>query len=367
MQIMRKTNYESFLKVLKKSPDEIIEIITKSLLKGRGGASFSTGMKWKFTKDANNLEKYLIVNFDEGEPGTFKDKFIADNNMDLLIEGILIASYVIGVKEAFIYLRGEYKYLEKVFKDAIDNAQQYLNQINLKINIFLGAGAYICGDETSIMNSIEGIRGEPRSKPPLPAIKGLWECPTCINNVETLANVPLIIDGNWEDLVLYSISGDVSNPGVFEEKKGVLAKDLLKKAHPRKKIKALFFGCAGGCAPFSDDLILDDKSLKKLGCMFGSGTIIAIGEFVKIPKILKSILDFFVHESCGKCTPCREGTFRALEILKRILSKKHNNQDLDLLIKIANCMKDTSFCGLGQTAGTSILSAIKHFRGEFEQ
>jgi NADH-quinone oxidoreductase subunit F len=364
MQIEKKTNFKSFEKAIEKSPEEIIQIVEKSNLKGRGGAAFSTGMKWKFTRNEKNPKKYLICNFDEGEPGTIKDKFIADNNPAIIIEGIAIASYAIEAKEAYIYLRGEYVYLKPILENEIKKAKNQLDKINLKIDVFLGAGAYICGDETSIMNSIENIRPEPRSKPPFPAKSGLYKCPTCINNVETLANVPLIIEGNWKEKRLFSISGDVQNPGVFEEDEKILAKDLFQKAKPKNELLALFFGCSGGCVRYSDDLVLDSKTLDSMGAMLGSATIIAVDKTRSIIDICINIAHFFVHESCGKCTPCREGNIRILEILEKIKEKKAKKEDFETLEQIAHLAKDTSFCGLGQTCATHILCALKHFEKE---
>lgn len=365
MQIKTTTNFNSLAKVLPLDPMEIISIIEKSNIRGRGGANFPVAMKWKFARQAHGTEKYLICNFDEGEPGTFKDKFIADNNPDLLIEGIAIASLAVGAQTAFIYLRGEYAYLQKPLELIIKKYQDKLDIIPVSIYIVVGAGAYICGDETSIMNSIEDKRAEPRAKPPFPAQKGLWGQPTCINNVETLANIPLIIAGNWRDLRLFSVSGCVERSAIYELAENTLAKELFDQAKPTAPLKALFFGCAGGCVPYHPDMPLGAKEAEKYGAMFGSATIIAVDKNQSIPKICHNILEFFVHESCGKCTPCREGTTRTLEILDKVIQKKHTKEDLSLLLDLADCMCSTSFCGLGQTAGVPIKTAYKYFEEEF--
>jgi NADH:ubiquinone oxidoreductase subunit F (NADH-binding) len=360
MQLMKKTHFKSFLKAVEIDSDAIIEMVIQSNLKGRGGAAFLAGQKWKFVKMAKGNPKYLICNFDEGEPGTFKDKFIADNNPDIIIEGIAIACYAMEIKKAYIYLRGEYKYLVDVLEKSIKENKSHLKKIDLDIEIFLGAGAYICGDETSIMNSIEGIRAEPRKKPPFPANIGLFQKPTCINNVETLANVPLILDNSFENTFLFSISGDVLKPGVYEAKKGISAKELIDMAKPKKRIKALFFGAAGGCVKYRDNLILDDETIKSEKASLGSGTIIVVDESRKIPKICENIMEFFVHESCGKCTPCREGSMQILKLLKE---KKLNK---NLLMELSFLAKDASFCGLGQTVGSFMISALNNFDKEFE-
>jgi len=362
MQIMHQTQFSAFRKSLTFKPDDVIEMVDKANLSGRGGAGFPTGKKWKYTKESVGSKKFIICNFDEGEPGTFKDKFIADHNAELIIEGIAINAYAIGANKAYIYLRGEYKYLRSKLHDIICKYARDLKRIDLSVEVFLGAGAYICGDETSIMNSIEGIRGEPRAKPPFPAQSGLWGYPTSINNVETLANVPLIILGGWKNLRLYSLSGNVRKPGIYEFPEGISMKELMDKGEPKKSIKALFFGCAGGCLPYRDSAILNPVEVGKKGALFGSATIIAVYVDQSIPKICKNITRFFVHESCGKCTPCREGTIRLLDILEKcVLSKEQSHTVQDLL----ECMEKASFCGLGQTAGKHMETALRFFPEEF--
>ncbi len=357
MQILKKTNFEALRKAKKIGVDKTLKLLERSGLKGRGGAGFPTHLKLKFTKDAQGDEKYLICNFDEGEPGTFKDKFIVNHNVENLIEGIAIAAFIIGAKKSYIYLRGEYPYLVPKLKKAIKHAKQ-------NIVIASGAGAYICGEETAIMESIEGNRGEPRLKPPYPAQVGLYGKPTCINNVETLANIPLIFAKKWNSkLRLFSLSGSLKKPGVYELEERKTFKDLIQLGKPKERIKALLFGASGGLVPYKDKEVLTNENLKKFNVGLGSCTVIAVGESVSIPKLCKNVAEFFVHESCGKCTPCREGTTRVLEIL----NKKHIlEQDLKLLEELSDYMTKTAFCPLGQTAISCLKTALKYFRCEFK-
>jgi len=366
MQIKKDTGFNSFKKAVSLPGEEVIKLVTDSGLKGRGGANFPTGKKWQCTRECDNPEKILICNADEGEPGTFKDKFILTNNPSVLIEGMAIAAHAVDAKLAFIYLRGEYDYLKKSLEKIIKKHSKELKQIGLKIEIVMGAGAYICGDETAIMNSIEEFRGEPNPKPPYPVEVGLCECPTSINNVETLSNIPLIIDGNWQDLRLFSLSGDVEKPGVYELPMGITGGDLLELGKSKGDTKALFFGCAGGCVPFSNDLVLDTDTIKKMGAMLGSCTVIVANRHRSIPEICKGIAEFFVHESCGKCTPCREGNYRVLQILNRIIEKNATDSDLGALKDLGDMINKTSLCGLGQASNTHIRTALKFFGDEFE-
>jgi NADH:ubiquinone oxidoreductase subunit F (NADH-binding) len=365
MQITQNTNFESFKKAASMPPEEVIQIIKDSNLKGRGGANFSTGIKWECTRNCDNSDKILICNADEGEPGTFKDKMIMTKNPDILIEGIAIAAYAIDAKRCFIYLRGEYAHLRKNLEDSIAKHAKELEKINLNIDIIMGAGAYICGDETAIMNSIQELRGEPRTKPPYPVEKGLCDCPTSINNVETLANVPLILEGGWKDMRLFSLSGNLENPGVYELPLGVTAGDLISLGKPKTDIKALFFGCAGGCIPYAPETKLDPETINKMGAMLGSCTVIAVGKEQSIVKICRNIAEFFVHESCGKCTPCREGNYHVLQILDKILEKTATADDFTALEDLASFINKTSLCGLGQASNIHIKTALKYFREEF--
>ena len=370
MQITRKTGLKAYHKAKKIGAEGVIKLIKEKGLTGRGGAGFSTGTKWGMVRDAEGDEKYIICNADEGEPGTFKDRLIIEKNPETLIEGILIAAYAIGAKKAFIYLRGEYeclrKGLEKTIKEVLKKAKS-----NLDIEVFLGAGAYICGEETAIISSIEGLRGQARSKPPYPTTNGLFDKPTIINNVETLANVPLaMIFDEWnKDLRLHSVSGNVEKPGVYEKPLGIKLSELIKLAKPKNKVKAIYFGCFGGCLPYQKfkDIALEPELLcGKGGCMLGSCSLIVVDETKSIVDVATNIAKFYEFESCGKCTPCREGTMRVLHILENISMGKAVKEDIDTLQELAEVVKETSFCGLGQTATVHVLNALKYFRKEFE-
>ncbi len=366
VKIVRKTGFKSLEKARSMNPEEVISKVKKSGLSGRGGAGFSTGIKWEFVNKTGK-EGILICNFDEGEPGTFKDKFILLNNAETLVEGIAIASYALKCRHAYIYFRKEYSCFKDILQSAIDSAKGKLK--GLKIEIIDGAGSYICGDETSIMNSIEGLSGIPRHKPPFPAQSGLWGKPTAINNVETLANVALLFDDDkWDDgYRLFSVSGDVNNGGVFEEKKGVLFRDLIGKTKPKGKVKAVFFGAAGGCVPYDEMAHFDFDEIRKKGAGLGSCTIIVACEKRSIVEICYNISRFFIHENCGKCTPCRDGNYRIVQLLERIIKGKGTKKDIILLEELCGFVKDSSFCPLGQSSCNHIICSLKYFRNEFDK
>jgi len=367
MKILQNSNFKALSKIAGMKPEEIIEIIKKSGLTGRGGADFPTGLKLEFTRNSKG-EKYVIANADEGEPGTFKDKLILEKNPNNIIEGMIIAGYAIGSNKGYLYLRGEYSYLKNKLQKVISNATKIANKLKIyfDIEIISGAGAYVCGDETAIIESIEGNRGNPRIKPPFPANKGLFNKPTLINNVETLANIPLIIlDKNWNNnLRLFSLSGNVTKPGVYELESGFSLKKLINLGKPKNNIKAVYFGCSGGCIPY-ENIKLDSKTIKEKGAMLGSCTIIAIDEKHDLVDIATNIAKFFEYESCGKCTPCREGTMRVLELLEKISLKKAAKKDLDLLEELCRVIASTSLCELGQSSTNHITTALKYFRNEF--
>ncbi|MBD3262215.1 MAG: hypothetical protein GF334_11215 [Candidatus Altiarchaeales archaeon] len=365
MQITQKTCFHAFEKAREKGPEKVIEHIKGCGLNGRGGAGFPTGLKWEFTRKSPGSNKVLVCNADEGEPGTFKDKYILEHNPETLVEGMAIAAYAIGAQKAYIYLRGEYGILKEDLMNVIADCRDMLSAVELDIEIVLGAGAYICGDETAIMNSIEELRGEPRTKPPYPAEKGVYGLPTCVNNVETLTNVPLTFQEGWRDLRLYSLSGNVSKAGVYELPPGVACGRLIKLGKPKKELKALFFGAAGGCIPYDPETRLSKHELEVKGAMLGSCTVIAVDEKQSIPRVCRQIARFFVHECCGRCTPCREGNYRMLRILDRVVSGKASEDDLSLLEDIAKLIDKTSFCGLGQSSDNHIQTALTYFRGEF--
>jgi len=367
MQILKKTELAALKKAQELGAEKVIELLDKKGLVGRGGASFPTGKKWRFAFDAKADEKFVICNADEGEPGTFKDKFILENNPETLIEGILIASYVVGAKRAFIYLRGEYDYLkgniEKVIKSVIKRSR-----LDVSVEIVVGAGSYVCGEETAIIKSIEGFRGQPYYKPPFPPVSGLWGKPTIINNVETLtcaAQAVLFDDWN-SSLRLFSVSGCVDNPGVFELPVSVRLSKVLELAKPRGKLKALFFGCFGGCMPYVD-MEMTPENVCGQDCVHGSCSVIVVDDSRSIVDLCYVIAKFFAYESCGKCTPCREGTVRVLFLMKKLKDMKATKEDLALLEELAHHIKNTSLCGLGQSATNHIITGLKHFREDFEE
>ena len=366
MQILRKTELKAYKKALKLGSSKLIKIIKDKKLTGRGGAGFPTGTKWEMVANEKSSEKYVICNSDEGEPGTFKDKFIIQNNPSALIEGILIACYAVGASKAFIYLRGEYDYLEsklnKTIKEVLSKSKS-----KISIEVFMGAGAYVCGDETAILESIEGKRGHPRHKPPFPNVKGLYEKPTVINNVETLTNASLaILYDDWDtNLRLYSLSGNVTKPGVYEMPVGINLCELIKLGKPENKVKAVYFGCFGGCIPYCDMPLTPEHVCGK-DCMLGSCTIIVVDNKHSIVDIATNIAKFYEYESCGKCTPCREGTLRILSLLENISMGRAKLKDINTLQELAEVIKESSFCGLGQTATQHLLTALSYFREEFE-
>ena len=367
MQILKKTGLKALERAKGLGPCGVVELLNEKGLTGRGGAAFPTGKKWEFAINAKGDEKYVICNADEGEPGTFKDRFIIENNPETLIEGILIAAYTIGAKQAFIYLRGEYEHLKAPLGCVIDRILEE-SKAELKIDIVVGAGAYVCGEETAIIESIEGFRGQPYYKPPYPPVEGLWGKPTIVNNVETLVNVPqaiLFVDDWNKDLRLASLSGNVTKPGVYELPIGYKLTDLIRLGAPENKIKAVYFGCFGGCMPYSE-IELTPENVCGMNCTIGAYTIVVVDENQSILDIALSIAEFYARESCGKCTPCREGTIRVLELLKKIKSKKATRADLDTLKDLAEHINETSLCGLGQTSTNHVLTALRHFRSEFE-
>ena len=367
MDILKKPNWKAFDKALRLKPSGVIKKIKDSGLRGRSGADFPTGLKWDLTRKAKGNEKFLICNAHESEPGTFKDKFIIENNPEILIEGIAIASYAIGINKAIIYFKHGYPDLEKKLEKTIASAKPKLDKINLDIEVIVGAGAYICGETTAIIDSIEGLRGEPRKKPPHPSEKGLYGMPTCVNNVETLSNIPLILnDKKWNNnLRLFSLSGNIKKPGVYELPLGISVKELLETAKPINKAKALYFGCSGGCIPPKGNL--EPEEIKNTGAGIGNCAVMVVDNSNDIVDISKNIAEFFVHESCGKCTPCREGTFRIMEILEKISDRKAVKKDLQLLENLADLIAETSFCGLGKNSTFHLKTALKYFRKDFKE
>ncbi|MCK5108001.1 MAG: hypothetical protein KAQ83_04705, partial [Nanoarchaeota archaeon] len=338
--------------------------------RGRGGAGFSTGLKKKFTSEATctllECMRYIVCNADEGEPGTFKDKFILENNTETLIEGILIAALTIGAKRCFIYLRGEYISLKEKLKYHINWVLSNANT-DISIEIVQGAGAYICGEETAIIQSIMGFRGQPQVKPPYPPVAGLWGKPTVINNVETLTNVAqCILYDDWNtNLRLFSLSGNIEHPGVYEFPLGIKMSTITDIVLPHDHLKAMSFGCFGGIMPINYDAIIDNKTIFEKNCFHGAYTIIFIDQRQNIVDVSYTIAKFYTYESCGKCTPCREGNIRLLNLLKKVRTGNFTENDLKLLEEFAQHIQDTSLCGLGQSCGNHILTGLKHFRQDY--
>jgi len=385
--------YQMLRKALGMKPEEVTDEVKKSNLRGRGGACFPTGLKWTFMPKVTDKPKYLCVNGDESEPGTFKDRQIFEFNPHLMIEGTIIACYAMGVKTAYLYIRGEYNKWIKMVQKAVDDAyaKGYIGENILgsgfSTNLYLhrGAGAYICGEESALMNSLEGDRGYPRVKPPFPAQNGLWGCPTTINNVETIANVPLILKLGWEAYskighpkhpgpILIGISGHVNKPGVYEVPTGVLITDLIYKygggVPGNKKVKAIIPGGSSTMIMRGDaieDVTMDAEGLKAAGSAVGTGGLIVMDEDTDLIKVITRITKFYYHESCGQCTPCREGTGWMFKMLKRFENHEASEGDIDLLLDIANNIEGNTICALGDAAAWPVQSMIQRFRDEFEK
>ena len=383
--------YQAAGKVLRSmTPEQVIEEINRAKLRGLGGAGFPTGRKWSFIPKGTNKPKYLVVNADEGEPGTFKDRYILERDPHALLEGMLIAAYAIGSHKAYVYIRGEYFRPAKRLQRALDEAYSrgWLGKniqgagFDLDVVIHRGAGAYICGEETALLTSLEGGKGFPRIKPPFPAISGLFACPTIVNNVETLACVPFIIRNGAERFAgigsdrqggtrLFCVSGHVARPGVYEESVRITLRDLIERAggvRQGKKLKAVIPGGISAKILKADeiDVAMDFDSLMAAGTMAGSGGVIVMDETTCMVDALVSAAKFFAHESCGQCSPCREGTAWAYRILRRIAAGRGTLQDLDDLLAIASAMEGKTICVFADAAAWPIQSYITKFREEFE-
>jgi NADH-quinone oxidoreductase subunit F len=376
--------YTGLRKALQASPEAVIETVKTSGLVGRGGAAFPTGVKWEGAAAAEAQPKYVVCNADESEPGTFKDRLLLENDPHRMLEGLIIAAYAIGAAEGYIYLRGEYPYAFKVLNWAIKEARQagYLGKNILKtgfcfdVELRRGAGAYICGEETALFESIEGKRGFPRVKPPFPTTHGLFLKPTVINNVETLCNIPFILEHGAQayrqfgteqspGTKLFCVSGDVARPGVYEVPFGVSLRHLLLGlaggVPDGRKMKAILFGGAAGTFATAEvlDVRLSFEDLRQAGLLLGSGVVMVFDERRDLRDVLKRLARFFAHESCGKCYPCQMGTQRQYEILERIAAGQALPGDAELLADVGWTMSDASLCGLGQTAATAVLSALR--------
>jgi NADH-quinone oxidoreductase subunit F len=373
------------------TPQEVIEEVTAANLRGLGGAGFPTGRKWSFIPKESTKPKYLVVNADEGEPGTFKDRYIMERDPHALLEGMIIAAYAIGSHKAYIYIRGEYFRSARRLQRAIDEAyaQDWLGRdiqgtgFDLKVVIHRGAGAYICGEETALLTSLEGGKGFPKLKPPFPAVSGLFQCPTIVNNVETLACVPFILRHGAMHFArigtktqggtrLFCMCGHVVRPGVYEEPVGITLRELIEKAggmREGKKLKAVIPGgiSAKILTAAEIDVAMDFDSLKAAGTMAGSGGVIVMDETTSMVQALDAASRFFAHESCGQCSPCREGTGWVRRILRRIVDGKGRLQDLDDLLAIAGDMEGKTICVFADAAAWPVQSYITKFRDEFEE
>ena len=383
--------YSGLKKAMELEPADIIEEVSTSGLKGRGGAGFPTAMKWRFASSDPKFPKYLVCNADEGEPGTFKDRPILEKNPHLLIEGMAISGIALGSEQGYIYLRGEYPEAKEILETAIDQsrAKSYLgNDIlgkgaKFDISVYQGAGAYICGEETALIESLEGKRGQPRSKPPFPVNQGAWDMPTIVNNVETLSNIPYILEIGGEEFAkigsencpgpkLFCVSGSVNRPGVYELPMGITLKEIIYDyaggIKNNGKLKAVIPG--GISTPVlpaeSIDCHMDFTSMQEAGSMLGSGAVIVMDESVCMVKVAHRAMEFFEHESCGKCVPCREGTGWLRKVLERIENGKGREDDLSLLMYVSGTMTGRTFCPLGDGAAGVVRAMVNHFKNEFE-
>ena len=384
--------YEALAKaVTTMSPEDVIEEIKKSGLRGRGGGGFPTGMKWQFAKASVSDKKYVICNADEGDPGAFMDRSVLEGDPHKILEGMAVCGYAIGADEGYIYVRAEYPLAIKRLRIAIEQAEAmgllgeniFGSGFSFKLHIKEGAGAFVCGEETALMASIEGKRGMPRPRPPFPAVAGLWGKPTNINNVETFGNVAAIITNGaeWYDgfgtakskgTKVFALTGKINNTGLAEVPMGITMREIIYDIgggiNGGKKFKAVQIGGpSGGCLPESMlDLSIDYDSLTAAGAMMGSGGLVVMDEDTCMVDVAKFFLNFTQSESCGKCTPCREGTKRMLEVLTRITEGQGREGDIELLEELARNIKETALCGLGQTAPNPVLSTLKYFRHEYE-
>ncbi|MHC1784896.1 MAG: NADH-quinone oxidoreductase subunit NuoF [Anaerolineaceae bacterium] len=384
--------YQALAKVLSEyDSDKVIEEIIKSGLRGRGGAGFSTGKKWSFARDSVNPEKYVVCNADEGDPGAFMNRRVLEGDPHSVIEGMIIAAYAIGASQGYIYCRAEYPVAVSTLNIAIEQARGLGllgknilgSSFSFDLEVRMGAGAFVCGEETALMSSIEGNRGEPRPRPPFPAVKGLFGKPTNINNVESYANIPQIIlkGADWfagmgteksKGTKTFALAGDINHTGLVEVPLGITLRELVFEVgggiKDNKKFKAAQIGGPmGGCLPEKYlDLPVDYESLISAGAMMGSGGLVVMDEDTCMVDIARYFMDFTQDESCGKCTPCRVGTRRILEILQNICEGKGKDGDIETLEMLCREIKATSLCGLGQGAPNPVESTIRHFRNEYE-
>jgi NADH-quinone oxidoreductase subunit F len=385
----RNGGYTAIAKALEMPADEVIKLVKDSGLRGRGGAGFPTGNKWGFIPQGDNKEHYFVVNADESEPGTCKDTPLMMANPHVLIEGIIIGSYAIRANYAFIYIRGEVAHVVRRVHQAIEDAyaagllgKNILGKgFDLELVLHVGAGAYICGEETALLDSLEGFRGQPRLRPPFPAIAGLYAKPTVVNNVESVASVPAIINNGvaWftamgteksKGFTLYSLSGHVNNPGQFEAPLGITLRQLLDIAGGVRNGHKLKFWTPGGSSTpiFTDahlDVPLDYEGVAAAGSMLGTKALQIFDETTCIVRAVLRWTEFYKHESCGKCTPCREGTWWLVQVLKDLEAGKGTEADLDKLLDLCDNIMGRSFCALADGAASPIISSLKYFRQEY--
>jgi NADH-quinone oxidoreductase subunit F len=385
----RNGGYTAVEKALAMQPDEVIQLVKDSGLRGRGGAGFPTGNKWGFIPQGDNKEHYFVVNADESEPGTCKDTPLMMANPHVLIEGVIIGSYAIRADYAFIYIRGEVTHVVRRVQQAIEDAykagllgKNILGKgFDLELVLHVGAGAYICGEETALLDSLEGFRGQPRLRPPFPAIAGLYAKPTVVNNVESVASVPAIVNNGvaWftamgteksKGFTLYSLSGHVNNPGQFEAPLGITLRQLLEiSGGVRSGHKLKFWTPGGSSTPiFTDahlDVPLDYEGVSAAGSMLGTKALQIFDETTCVVRAVLRWTEFYKHESCGKCTPCREGTWWLVQVLKDLESGKGTEADLDKLLDLCDNIMGRSFCALADGAASPIISSLKYFRQEY--
>jgi len=386
----RHGGYTALPQALGMSPDAIIQTVKDSGLRGRGGAAFPTGMKWGFVPQGDDRPHYLVVNADESEPGACKDIPLMMTDPHSLVEGVVITSYAIRARHAFIYVRGEVPFVVRRVREAVAQAYEagligtniLGSGFDLDVVVHAGAGAYICGEETALLNSLEGLRGQPRLKPPFPAVSGLYSAPTVVNNVETIAYVPTIVERGAEwfasfgtekspGIKLFAMSGHVQRPGIYEAPMGIPFSELLGYAGGMREGHQLKFWLPGGSSvPLLTDAHLDIpmtyEDIAGAGSLFGTGTPMVFDETTSVVRAVSRWIEFYKHESCGKCTPCREGTYWLVDLLRRFDEGQAVASDLEKTLDVGEQIMGRSFCALGDAAATPYPSALKYFRSEFE-
>ncbi len=374
--------YKSLEKARSMSQPDLIEEVKKSGLRGRGGAGFNTGTKWGFSYNTKADQKYVVCNADEGEPGTYKDRIIMEYDPQSLLEGMAICGYAIGSNKGYIYCRGEYPYVVEILNKAIDQAKAKGVLGDFDIEVRMGAGAYVCGEESALIESIEGSRGEPRFKPPFPPVIGLWGKPTIVNNVETFANLPAIIEKGaawyagigasaYPGTKVLTLTGDINNRTVIEVPTNTTIREVIFDygggMAGGKKFKAVQIGgTSGGFIPESLlDTPIDFNSMAAIGATLGSGAVFVMDETRDMVDVVEKIAKFFEHESCGKCTPCREGTKRMHEMVARFKAGQGNFDEMDRMERLGTVMSTACLCGLGQAAPAPVLTTLEHFKSDY--